>query len=75
MKLFIKNMVCPRCISSVEQILKENNLQAKYVRLGEIELVKTATKKQLENFSDGLQKVGFELLDDAKTQLIEQIKT
>jgi AraC family transcriptional regulator len=75
MKLFIKNMVCPRCISSVEQILKENKLEAKYVRLGEIELIKAANKKQLENLSDGLQKVGFELLDDAKTQLIEQIKT
>ena len=68
-------MVCPRCITSVEQILKENKLEAKYVRLGEIELVKTPNKKQLENFSGQLKNVGFELLDDAKTQLIEQIKT
>lgn len=68
-------MVCPRCIISVEQILKENNLEAKYVRLGEIELVKTPKKKELESFSEDLEKVGFELLDDAKTQLIEQIKT
>jgi AraC-like DNA-binding protein len=45
------------------------------VRLGEIELIKTANKKQLENFSGQLKNVGFELLDDAKTQLIEQIKT
>ncbi len=75
MKLFIKNMVCPRCIMSVENILKENNLQSKYIQLGEIELIKTLNKKQLQKFSDDLEKVGFELLDDQKTQLIEKIKT
>lgn len=75
MKLFIKNMVCPRCIMSVENILKENNLESKYVQLGEIELLKTPGKKQLQKFSADLEKVGFELLDDQKTQLIEKIKT
>lgn len=75
MKLFIKNMVCPRCIMSVESILKENNLQSKYVQLGEIELIKTPGKKQLQKFSEDLEKVGFELLDDQKTQLIEKVKT
>ena len=75
MKLFIKNMVCPRCITSVENILKENNLNSKYVQLGEIELTKTPAKKNLQKFSEDLEKVGFELLDDQKTQLIEKIKT
>ena len=75
MKLFIKNMVCPRCIMSVENILQENKLESKYVQLGEVELLKKPGKKQLKNFSDDLQKVGFELLDDQKTQLIEKIKT
>ena len=68
-------MVCPRCIMSVEQILKENNLQSKYVRLGEVELQDEPSKTQLEKLSADLQQVGFELLDDQKTQLIEQIKT
>lgn len=68
-------MVCPRCIMSVEQILKEHKIETKYVQLGEIELVKTPGKKQLQNFSESLQKVGFELLDDARTQLIDKIKT
>lgn len=75
MKLFIKNMVCPRCIMSVEQILKANKLDTKYIHLGEIELTTTPAKSQLQQFSDDLQKVGFELLDDQKTQLIEKIKT
>ena len=74
MKLIIKNMVCPRCISSVEQILKDNKLQAQYIRLGEVELTKDPGKNKLEQFSGDLTKNGFELLDDQKMQLIEKIK-
>ncbi|MDE3183632.1 MAG: helix-turn-helix domain-containing protein [Bacteroidota bacterium] len=74
MKLFIKNMVCPRCIMSVEQILKENKLPTKYVQLGEVELLKDASKPQLQKLSEALEKVGFELLDDQRTQLIEHVK-
>ena len=75
MKVFIKNMVCPRCIMSVQQILKENKLQPKNVQLGEVELLIDATKSQLQRLSDDLEKVGFELLDDQKTRIIEKIKT
>jgi AraC family transcriptional regulator len=74
MKLYIKNMVCPRCITSVEQILKRNHLQAKYVRLGEVELVKKPAARQIEIFTKELLETGFELLDDQKTQLIEEVK-
>lgn len=49
-------------------------MQAKYVRLGEVELFKTPTTLQLENFSQGLLNAGFELLDNQKTQIIEQVK-
>ncbi|HRP58418.1 helix-turn-helix transcriptional regulator [Agriterribacter sp.] len=74
MKLIIKNMVCPRCISSVEQMLKNNNLPARYIRLGEVELTKDPGKSKLEQFSADLKKNGFELLDDQKMQQIEKIK-
>ncbi len=67
-------MVCPRCITSVEQILEKNHLQAKYVRLGEVELIKEPEKEKLEQFAEDLKQTGFELLDDQKTQLIEQVK-
>ncbi len=67
-------MVCPRCITSVEQILKKCNLQFKYIRLGEVSLENKLSTSQLENLSQELQKTGFELLDDKKTQLIEQVK-
>lgn len=67
-------MVCPRCISSVEQILIRNHLQTKYVRLGEVELEKMPTASQLKKFTQELLDTGFELLDDQKAQLIEQVK-
>jgi AraC family transcriptional regulator len=75
MKIFIKNMVCPRCITSVEDILKKNNLEATNVHLGEVVLPAEPSKEQLEILSNDLKAVGFELLDDQKTQLIEKIKS
>lgn len=75
MKIFIKNMVCPRCIMSVSDILKKNNLATNYVQLGEAELIKNLTQQQWQKLSKDLNEVGFELLDDQKTQLIEQIKS
>ncbi|MBC7553167.1 MAG: helix-turn-helix transcriptional regulator [Taibaiella sp.] len=67
-------MVCPRCITSVEQILKKNKLEAKHIRLGEVELNSDPDETVLKKFADDLKQTGFELLDDQKMQLIEQIK-
>lgn len=67
-------MVCPRCITSVEEILKKYPLQVKYVRLGEVVLAREAAKATMQRLADDLQRAGFELLDDQKKQLIEQVK-
>ena len=75
MKLAIKNMVCPRCIMSVEQILKSNGLFLLNIGLGEVELEKTPTVKQLQKLGADLEAVGFELLDDHRKLQIEKIKT
>lgn len=74
MRLIIKNMVCPRCISSVEQLLEKNKLSANHVRLGEVELTKEPTEAQLTKFAEDLKQTGFELLDDHRMKLIEQVK-
>jgi AraC family transcriptional regulator len=68
-------MVCPRCITSVAELLKKNDLHVKYVRLGEVELTKDPGKARLQQFADDLKQTGFELLDDQKMQLIEQVKS
>ena len=74
MKLIIKNMVCPRCVASVELLLKQNGLSPKYVHLGEVELSEVPHNSRLQQFAIDLQQGGFQLLDDQKTQLIERVK-
>lgn len=75
MVLYIKNMVCNRCVLVVKQELEKVGMHASQVNLGEVILTKQPTKKQLTDFKEHLTVVGFELLDDQKQQLIEQIKT
>jgi len=67
-------MVCQRCVASVEQLLEKNNLEASHVRLGEVELTNEPGKNSLKQFAEDLKQTGFELLDDQKIQLVEQVK-
>jgi len=72
--IYIKNMVCPRCIASVESIFKNENIGTLQVKLGEVKLdkeVDTATKNRL---SELLKNEGFEMLEPGKSGLIAQIK-
>lgn len=45
MLLYIKNMVCPRCIRTVERLLADQDLPVKNVELGEVELFAPPTVK------------------------------
>ena len=47
MKLYIKNMVCPRCISAVENLLNEMHARPVYVQLGEVVLAQSLAVDQL----------------------------
>jgi AraC family transcriptional regulator len=73
MILYIKNMVCHRCILAVEQELKKLGIEAK-VGLGEIDTNKDIAKEKLDQFDRSISALGFELLDNSKKQLIEKIK-
>ncbi|WP_050710177.1 MULTISPECIES: helix-turn-helix domain-containing protein [unclassified Dysgonomonas] len=74
MKLYIKNMVCPRCIMAVQNILNQLNITSLDVRLGEVVLANEIDKDQLNILRKELSNLGFELLDNSQQQLIEQIK-
>ncbi len=67
-------MVCPRCILSVEQIFRSEGIPIKKILLGEVESEEHLSVESLEKLSVELIKVGFEILDDAKAQLIDRIK-
>ena len=73
--VYIKNMVCPRCIESVENIFDALNLEINTIRLGEV-VTKTAINDSLKSALDKkLLERGFELLEDTKSKLIDRIKT
>lgn len=74
-RLTIKNMVCPRCIMAVETILKEMRLTPIEVRLGEVVLQSPLSNGQISELRNKLEDTGFELLDDARQQQIEKIKS
>jgi AraC-like DNA-binding protein len=74
-KYFIKNMVCPRCIQSVQVILTGFGLNALEVNLGQIILSRALTAGEKQALSTSLTEIGLELLDDRNTQLINQIKS
>jgi AraC-like DNA-binding protein len=73
--IYIKNMVCPRCISAVSTILGELDFPYVSVSLGEVELNSALGPKKKLAFSILLEKSGFFLVNDRKSQLIEQMKT
>lgn len=71
----VKNMVCPRCIMVVEQILRQGSIAYDRVELGKIILNQDRiTDEQFRYLESALEKVGFEILDDLKQRLIEEIK-
>jgi AraC family transcriptional regulator len=73
-QLFIKNMVCNRCIMTVENIFTEHRIPFAHVSLGEVELEREVSDEELKTIDHALQKVGFELIDTRVNKIIENIK-
>lgn len=72
--LHIKNMVCPRCIRAVTDCLTRLGLHPLSVELG-IAVIDEAIDDALHaRLRQALEAEGFELLDDPRARLIEQIK-
>lgn len=74
MHLYVKNMVCDRCILAVRQQLDTLELTYKNIQLGEVELGDSPSVNQLQALKEKLNTLGFELLDDKKSTLVEKIK-
>lgn len=74
MKLLIKNMVCPRCISAVKDILVSEGLTVNSISLGDAEIEEELTDEQRLSLARKSHDIGFELLDDPRSLLVEQIR-
>ena len=58
-KLYIKNMVCSRCIMVVQQELDKLGLKTNSVTLGEAVLVKEPTAEEKKQLEAALVRLGF----------------
>lgn len=67
-------MVCNRCIMAVQSVLDKLNLSAKSVSLGELIFENKLSDVDLKKLGAELIPLGFEIIDDNKSRIIEQIK-
>ncbi len=72
--LYIKNMVCNRCIRVVKEEFEKIGVKTKKISLGEV-----ITKSPIKNLPINrikliLEENGFELIEDKKAKTIEKIK-
>lgn len=74
-QLSVKNIVCPRCIQSVQNLLVDLNIDYESVQLGTIILPTPLTASTHAALTRGLLERGFELLEDRESQLVNCIKS
>lgn len=67
-------MVCNRCIMVVKKELEDLGLQPVEVELGEVTVAKELSATQKKQLNSRLLSLGFELMDDKKSQVVEKIK-
>ncbi len=72
--LRIKNMVCPRCIMAVEKTMEDLGYDVNDVELGLVEFHDPITHDDRNRIESKLVALGFEILDDKKSQTVERIK-
>lgn len=74
MKIYIKNMVCDRCIMVVRTTFEEFGWPIRSISLGEVEIENELSETDKEGLNNRLKALGFSLIDDYKSRINEQIK-
>ncbi len=74
MKLYVKNMVCPRCIRVVREELVALGHEVCSVTLGEVDLTDSPNRQAMEKIRQALEENGFELIENPTARIIEKIK-
>lgn len=72
--LYIKNMVCNRCIKVVREELEKLDYTIEKIELGEVVITSTKKKTQLDKIKKSLEENGFELIDSRNANIIERVK-
>lgn len=74
MEIYIKNMVCNRCIMVVAGIFRDAGLSESRVQMGKVFVEVPFFEEKQILISSHLKAVGFEIINDSKSRLIERIK-
>lgn len=72
--LYIKNMVCDRCVAAVKVLLTQHGIDFENVKLGEVTYTGSVAPEQLQQFKADLEQQGFGLIEDKTARLVNQIK-
>lgn len=73
-KIYIKNMVCGRCIQVVESLLEDLQVEIQDIQLGWADIILTTNSANQVQIEAALKVKGFELLKSKEKQIVEQIK-
>lgn len=68
-------MVCDRCISAVKAELDKFSIKTTSIKLGEAEIAENISEERKNQLNQALKKLGFELIDNKRSRIIEKIKT
>lgn len=72
--LYVKNMVCGRCIAAVRALFEELGIVPVSVELGSVRLAGELDPASREALRGSLEKAGFSLLEDPDSQLAARVK-
>ena len=67
-------MVSNRCIAAVKEVMDKLRLHLKFVILGEAEVTEYITPVIHDQLKTSLENIGFELMEDKRSILVEKIK-
>ena len=67
-------MVCDRCKAAVKNELDQAGMTYSSLELGEVELSKAPDTSQMEKFKSGIERLGFELIEDKPARDVNLIK-
>jgi AraC-like DNA-binding protein len=68
-------MVCDRCKMAVKHELDKNKIAYQNLELGEVELTEEPSDKIINQFSEDISVLGFELIEDKNARTISKIKS
>jgi len=71
--LYIKNMVCDRCIRVVREELTKLGYRICHIALGEVKLY-DKPHVEIQKVKTALEQNGFELIEDKKGKIVEAVK-